>query len=82
MTVNGAMTYDGTSSLQGYLSSDQSGVTRTLTVANATTFNWLLVQMLTKAGAGSITVNNGFNGGGLTSITVNPPTGGARIIGG
>jgi hypothetical protein len=55
----------------------------TISVANATTFNWMGIIGHTKAGAGSITANNSVNLGLNTGITFNPPSigGGLRMAG-
>lgn len=78
--ISGTLTYDGTSTQQGTMYST-SAVT-TLSVANANTLNWVLLQNITKAGAGSITAVNSFDGGGNTGITITGPAGGRGIIGG
>lgn len=79
LTVSGTMTYDGTQAKPGILRS--SSTAATLSVAGATTLSWLTVQNITKAGAGSITVNSGVDAGGNTGVTINAPASG-RIIGG
>lgn len=76
LTITGSMTWDGTSISQGLLYS--SGAACTLTVAAATALSWLAVQNVTKAGAGSIVVTNGFDGGGNTGVTITRP---ARVFG-
>lgn len=57
----------------------------TLNVANAVVANWWGMANITKAGTGSITINNGFDFGGNTGITIINPVGaggGGGIIGG
>lgn len=79
ITVTGTLTWDGTSSNQGLIASP--GVAAILSVGSTNILSWLLIQNITKSGAGSITVNNGFDGGGNTGITINGPRG-SKIIGG
>lgn len=79
VTVSGALTWDGSSTNQGNLFT--SGAVATLSVANATILSWLLVQQITKAGAGTITVNSGFDGGGNTGVTIHLPSG-SHFLGG
>ena len=78
--INGAITYSGTSSAQSALMTD--GATATISVGSAIALSWLFIQSITKAGAGSITATNAFNGGNNSGVTITAPTGGARIIGG
>jgi hypothetical protein len=82
VTVSGTLDYSGSASKQAILYTN--GPATTLSVANATTLNWLAVQNITKAGAGSISVLNGFDAGGNTGVTITTPSGGGggRIIGG
>ena len=80
ITISGALTYNGSSTTQGIMYGT-TGVT-TISVAGANTLNWVGVQNITKSGAGSLTVNNGFNLGNNTSVTINIPAGGSGIIGG
>ena len=81
-TINGTLTYDGQSATQPSILNSR-GTAFTLSVAGANTLNNLVIQNLTKAGAGSITCNNCYSGGGNTSVTINnPATGGGGIIGG
>jgi hypothetical protein len=81
LTVTGAWAFDGTSTNPAvlYLSAPT-----TFTVGAANTWTWIYVQNITKAGAGSITANNSFDGGSNTNITINSPPsgGGGGIIGG
>lgn len=79
VTISGTWTWDGNSTNQGLLYTN--GSSATVSVANANVLSWLAVQNITKSGAGSITVNNGFNGGGNTSVTINAPSGGASKVG-
>lgn len=80
-TISGTLAYSGSVSNQGLLFTTNG--TSTLSVAGATTLNWLAIQNITKAGAGSIGCTNCFDGGGNTGITFTPPSGGGgRIIGG
>lgn len=75
------LVYDGNSTLQGMLFT--IGGTATISTSGTNTLSYLAVQNMTKTGAGSITVNNGFNSGGNTGFTINAPAGGGgRIIGG
>jgi hypothetical protein len=73
-TISGALTYNGNSTKQGILYS--TGLAVTLTVANATVLDYIAIQSVTKAGAGSITVTNGFDAGGNTGVTITLPSGG------
>lgn len=65
-----------------YFGSDNSATNATLSTASALSFSWLFIQGLTKAGAGSITATNSFDGGGNSGVTITPPAGGGRIISG
>lgn len=56
--------------------------TATISVAGSNTLNFMVIQNITKTGAGSITANNSFSGGGNTSITINNPVSTKFIIGG
>lgn len=81
-TVSGTLSYSGSSGTQGYLGST-TGAAATLSVAGANALSWLYVQQITKAGAGSITCTNCFDGGGNTGVSISGPTGGGgHIIGG
>lgn len=77
ITITGAFVYDGTNVNQGLIIT--TGAAATLTVGASNTLSWLLINNITKAGAGSITVNNGFDGGGNTGVTINMPQ---RLLGG
>lgn len=79
VVVTGALTYNGTASQQGTIYS--SGLAATLSVGATNVLNWVLIQNITKAGAGSISAINSFDGGGNTGITITGPSSG-RIIGG
>lgn len=83
LTITGTFTYDGNLTNQGAIFS--TSLASTVSVGSTNTLSWLFLSNVTKAGAGSITVNNGFDGGGNTSITINNPsvgTGSRGIIGG
>lgn len=75
LTISATLTYNnGGGPLLGLIYTN--GVVGTLSVAAATTFDNAVMQNITKAGAGSIAVTNGYSGGGLTTVTVtNPSTG-------
>lgn len=74
-TITGTWTWDGNSTNQGLIS--PLGAAATISVGAANTLSYVLFQNVIKAGAGSITVNNGWNGGGNTGVTINAPSGGA-----
>lgn len=76
VTITGAWTWDGAQSATNVLI-NASG-TATVSVGAANTLSWLSIQQVTKSGAGSITVNNGFDAGGNTSVTINAPSGGGN----
>lgn len=81
ITVSGIFSFSGTSSKPGILSAN--GISGTLSLANATVLSWLVVQNITRSGAGALTVNNAVDAGGNSSITLNPATvsNSARCIG-
>lgn len=76
-TISGAFAYSGNSTKQGTMYS--TGGAYTLTVANATALDYLLIQNCTKAGAGSIAATNSFDGGGNTGVTITAPSGSSVI---
>lgn len=82
LTITGAITYNGTSAASPALFvADGNGIA-TLSVGSASSLDSLVVQNITKAGAGSISVANGYDAGGNTSVTItSPPSGGGRCIG-
>jgi hypothetical protein len=79
-TISGAFTYGGTSRSdiciigQNNSSNAMAGTVATLSVAQAITLNWMYIKSITKAGAGSITAINSFDGGGNTNVTIINPT--------
>lgn len=82
-TITGTFTYNGSSNTPALIYG--SGGVTTLSVGAANSWDWVVAQNITKSGAGSIAITNGYDGGGLTNITVTNPSGGsagARIIGG
>ena len=76
-TITGAFTFGGTAAAPCLLETDTPA--STLTVSGANTLTGAFIQGITKAGAGSITARESFDGGGNTSVTIIPP---ARVIGG
>lgn len=79
ITISGTLTYAGASSsapsvLTGFNPS-------TLSVGGSSTLSNLVIQNITKAGAGSITANNSYNAGGNTGLTVNNPSSPSYVIG-
>lgn len=81
-TVTNAFSYSGSTGTASAFVIDTL-TPATLSVANATSISWLFLQGITKAGAGSITATNSFDGGINTGITIIQPSGGgAHIIGG
>jgi hypothetical protein len=78
-TVTGTFTFDGQANTPALILT--SGGAATLSLASANTWDWIVAQNITKSGAGSLTLNNSYSAGGLTSVTVNnPASGGAGII--
>lgn len=73
ITITGALTFNGTSTSQAILTGSTNTTNTTLSLSGANTLNWIAVQGVTKSGAGSLTVNNGFDAGGNTLVTINPP---------
>lgn len=84
MTVTGAITWTNSANSPAVLHS--TGTVATLTVAATNTLTGVAIGCITKAGAGSITVTDGYDLGNNTNITINNPAGGggvvARVIGG
>jgi hypothetical protein len=70
-TISGTLTFNGSPTSVGFLGT--AGTNATISVANATTLSWLSIANITKAGAGSITAVNSFDGGGNSGITISPP---------
>lgn len=77
-------TFGGTSSLQPIMQSQTSGTVATASTDIALTFDYVFFQGLTKAGTGSITGTNSFDGGSNTGLSISGPSGGgtAHILGG
>lgn len=89
VTINGALSYSGAGSQYGILTSTggaAASLPATLSLANATTLQNLLVQNLIRAGVGTLTCSPCIDGGGNTTdanFTITPPSGGGgHIIGG
>lgn len=86
-TISGTLTYDALTTQQGSLASDGSSAA-TLSVGSSNTISWLFIQNITRSGAGTITANSSFDGGGnntSASFVINAPSGGGsggKIIGG
>lgn len=82
MTISGALTYNGPTGKMAMLFT--TGGAATISVANATTLDILTINNMTKAGAGSIAVTNGYDAGGNTGITITGPAGTSTsgVIGG
>lgn len=78
-TISGTLTYDGQSKTNPGVLTTNTGAAATLSVANATTLNYLTIACITKSGAGSITANNSYDGGGNTSVTINAPASGGAL---
>lgn len=70
-TISGTLTFSGT--LAAPAMWDMDGSSATISVASAQSLAWLSLNSIVKAGAGSITVTNGMDCGGNTSVTINPP---------
>lgn len=86
LTISGTFSWTGnTASAPGSWSTTTDGnnlaSSTTISVAGATTFNWALLTGLTKAGAGSISAVNCFDGGNLSGVTVTSPVL-TRFVGG
>lgn len=82
VTITNGFSWNNTSSTPGLLNSQSANNGTTLSVGGVVTMNWVAIQNVTKAGAGSITATNSFDLGGNTGVTITIPAGGARIIGG
>lgn len=84
ITLSGSLTYNNSASNIAGTIFTNGGIAVTISSAGASTLNFVSVQSITKAGAGSITATNSFDAGGNTGVTITGPSGGAggRIIGG
>jgi hypothetical protein len=72
-TVTNGFTWTNTASSPAFLGSQASTSAATLSVGGACTLNWVAVQNITKAGAGSITANNCLDLGVNSGITFTSP---------
>ena len=80
INITGTLTYNGTQSQQGMIYT--TWLTATVSVGATNILNWVLIQSITKAGAGSISAVNSFDGSGNIGVTITGPGGGARIVSG
>lgn len=81
VTVTNGFTLTGTASLPiAILPNTNSGAAATLSLGGTCTIDWGVILKVTKSGAGSLTVNNGLDLGGNTSVTINAPTGGGGTV--
>lgn len=82
LTITGTLAWTGPNATnQGYLGANGDG-TGALVLSNNTSLSYLMVQQIARSGAGSLSVTNGFDGGGNTgTITITGPAGGSRCIG-
>lgn len=81
-TITNAFTLSGTSTNPISIISNNTAAAATLSVGATSTIDWGAAFRITKAGAGSISITNGLDLGGNTSVTITPPsTGGSRCIG-
>lgn len=76
-TINGTFTYSGDHTNQALLFTN--GTAATVSVANSNSLDYVAVQNITKAGAGSISVTNGFDCGGNTGISISGPSAGGVV---
>lgn len=82
-TITNAFTLSGTSTTQILVNSQNTNAVATLSVGAAVTMNWVALENIVKAGAGSITATNSFDLGGNSGVTITMPSGGgARIVSG
>jgi hypothetical protein len=81
-TITGAFSFAGETNRPAIILTN--GTAATLSVGAANTWDWVTAQNITKSGAGSITINNGYSAGGNTSLTINNPSSGGvvGVIGG
>lgn len=76
-TITGAWTWTCSAAAPGILISNAAAAT--ISVGAANTLTGLVVGAITKSGAGSITVNDGYDLGNNTSVTINAPAGGGLL---
>lgn len=83
MTITGTLDFQSSSSKHVRVASLTAGTSFTLTLSNNHTLGYLGISDMTRAGAGSLTVTEGLDFGGNSSITFSAHGGGgARVIGG
>lgn len=80
-TVTGAITFSGATNAPAILYGSGLGAP-TLSVGATNTWDWVIPYGITKAGAGSITITNGYDGGGNSGISISNPVSAIGVIGG
>ena len=78
-TISGALSYSGASNQYGILNTcggAAASIAATISLANTTTLQNLLIQNIIATGAGSFACNPCVDGGGNTSVTITAPSGG------
>ena len=82
LTVSGTLAFSGGTVAAPLLFISNGNGAGSLVLSNNTVATNLVIQNITRSGAGSFTANDSYDGGNNTSITINPPASGGRIIGG
>lgn len=82
ITITNDFVWNGSLASPKLMKSQSTNTAPTLSVGGVVSLNWVFIQNITKAGAGSITATNSLDGGGNTGITISGPGGGGHIIGG